>query len=142
MKCIGNLIITTKEPKRLDKFIRVKINDEKNLIRILMLYRKIVINTEDKQIREYVQNLLRLTATFQEALVKAFIENNNASLIVNSKVYTKEELQKIIENAHVEYYTKENKYKYKRKKNDDVLVIKHKRGKFDVIYYFKFPIIR
>jgi len=74
MRCIGNLVITTKEPKKLDKFLKVKITDEKALVKILMLYRKIFINTEDKQIKEYIQNLLNLTLVMTETLIKAFIE--------------------------------------------------------------------
>jgi len=142
MKCIGNLVVTSVEPKKIDKFLKVKISDEKALVKILMLYRKIYINTEDKKIIEYIKNLLNLTAVMQETLVKAFIEKSDASLVENNKTYTKEELKKIFEDKHIEYHMKENKHKYKRRKNDDILVIRKNGDKFEIYYYFRFPIIK
>jgi len=132
MRCIGNLIVTSREPKILDNLAKIKINNEETIARILLVHDKIIINTKDEKISEFIKNILMK----EKEVMKTLLRYVDISIIVNNKEYPKEEVIKSIENIPLKFSYEEKGYRYKRKKHDDILVIKRNENEFEVTYFF------
>ena len=131
MRCVGNLVVTSREPRKLNSFAKIKINNETTLAKILLAHERIIINTKDEKIKEFIEKILMKT----REVMKTLLQYTDISIIVNGKEYSKDEIIKSIENMPL-FFSEEKGYKYKRKKFDDILVIKRKGNEFEILYFF------
>jgi len=113
MKCVGNLVVTSKVPKA-KRFKEVKVNEESILMTIIFRYKEIYIRTKDKKVIDFLVKFV----TDKEIMIKQLFE-----LLIKTDI--SKSFPKLI-----------SKTDYRLKKYDDVLVIKPvSENEFEILYF-------